>query len=122
MDGGPNDPRFHTDEPKSDDDVVAMDIERRGGESLPTPTRFDLIMRQLGQALNDRESKLSGRPQGERSTIQTFLLPASHQEATDSESPEDPVPDQFEVTDFLPDEDRLLAPQANLPLFPIMTF
>ena len=39
MAGGPNDPRFHNDEPKSNDDVVAMDIERRGGESLLTPTR-----------------------------------------------------------------------------------
>ena len=118
MDGGPNNPRFHNDEPRSDDDVVAMDVEQRGGESLPTPTRYDLIMCQLGQALNDRESELSGRPQGERSIIQTFSLPASHQEATNSESPDDPVPDQFEVTDFLPDDDRLLAPPGKLAAVP----
>ena len=75
-------------------------------------------MHQLSQALNDRESELSSRPQGERSTIQTYSLPASHQEATDSEAPDDPVPDQFEVTDFLPDEDRLLAPLGDLAAVP----
>ena len=80
---------------------MAMDVEQRGGDPLPTPTRYDLIMRQLGQALYDQESELSGRPQGERSTIQTYTLFASHQEATDTETPDDPVPDQFEVTDFL---------------------
>ena len=95
-----------------------MDVERRRGDPLPTPTHYDLIMRQLRQALNDRESGLSGRPQGERCTVQTFSLPASHQEATDNETPDDPVPDQFEVTDFLPDDDRLLAPPGELVAFP----
>ena len=66
-------------------------------------------MRQLSQALNDRESELSGRPQGKRSTVQIYSLRASHQEATDSETPDDPVLDQFEVSDFLPDDDCLLA-------------
>ena len=70
-------------------------------------------MRQLSHALNERETALSGRPQGERSTVQTYSLPASHQEVTDNETPDDPVPDHFEVSDFLPDEDRLLAPLGN---------
>ena len=70
-------------------------------------------MRQLSQALNDRESELTGRPQGERSTIQTYSVPAAHQEATNTETPDDPVPNQFEVADFLPDEDRLLALLGN---------
>ena len=75
MDGGPLDPRFHDDDHGPDVDIFAMDVEKRGGESLPTPTRYDVIMRQLSQALNDRESKLIGRPQGEWSTIQTYSVP-----------------------------------------------
>ena len=46
--------------------------------------------------------------------IQTYTLPASHQEATDTAAPDDPVPDQFEVSDFLPDEDRMLAPAGEV--------
>ena len=75
-------------------------------------------MRQLSQALNERETALSGRPQGECSTIQTYSLPASHQEVTDNETPDDPVHDQFEVLDFLPDEDRLLAPLGDFAAVP----
>ena len=118
MDGGPLDPRFHNDDHGPDVDIVDMDVEKRGGEPLPTPTRYDLIMRQLSQALNDREVELTGRPQGEQSTIQTYSLPAAHQEATDNETPDDPVPDQFEVADFLPNEDRLLAPLGDLAAVP----
>ena len=116
MDGGPLDPWFHNDEPNTDDDVEAMDIKKQGGTPLPPPTRYDLIMRRLSQALNDRETELSGRPQGERSTVQTYSLLASHQEVTDNETPDDPVPDQFEVSDFLPDDDRLFAPLGNICL------
>ena len=75
-------------------------------------------MRQLSQTLNECETALSGRPQGERSTVQTYSLPASHQEVTDNETPDDPVPDQFEVSDFLPDEDRLLAPLGDFAAVP----
>ena len=46
MDGGPLDPRFHDDEPNSDVDIVAMDVERKGGDPLPPTTRYDIIMRQ----------------------------------------------------------------------------
>ena len=70
-------------------------------------------VRQLSQALNDRESELSGR-----STIQTYSLLASHQEATANETPDYPVPDQFEVSDFLPDDDCLLAPLGNTAAVP----
>ena len=63
MDGGPLDPRFHEDKPNSDVDIVAMDVEKRGGEPLPTPTRYDVIMRQLSQALNERESDLRANVQ-----------------------------------------------------------
>ena len=118
MDRGPLDPRFHNDDHGPDVDIVAMDVEKWGGEPLPTPTRYDLIMPQLSQALNDREVELTGRPQGERSTVQTYSLPAAHQEATDNETPDDPVPDQFEVADFLPDEDRLMAPLGDLAAVP----
>ena len=51
-------------------------------------------------------------------TIQTYSVPAAHQEATDTETPDDPVPNQFEVADFLPDKDRLLAPLGNLVAVP----
>ena len=68
--------------------------------------------------MNDRESELSGGPQGERSTTQTYTLPASHQEATDTETPDDPVPDQFQVSDFLPDDDRRLAPPGEVAAVP----
>ena len=115
---GTVDLRFQEDDQDPNIDIVAMDIEKRSGEPLPTPTRYDLIMRQLSQALNDPEVELTGRPQGERSTIQTYTLPASHQEATDNETPDDPVPDQFEVADFLPDVDRLMAPLGDLAAVP----
>ena len=92
MDGGPLDPRFHDDNPKTDDDIEAMDIEKQGGHALTPPSRYDLIMRQLSQALNERETALSGRPQGERSTVQTFSLPASHQEVTDNKNARRPGP------------------------------
>ena len=54
------------------------------------------------------------RKKGEGSTVQTLSLPASHQEVTDNETLDDPVPDQFKVSDFLPDDDRLLAPLGDL--------
>ena len=47
-----------------------------------------------------------------------YSLPAAHQEATDSEAPDDPVPDQFEVAHFLPDVDQLLAPLGDLAAVP----
>ena len=115
LDGGPDDQRFTSDPHPNE---VEMAVEQRGGDPLPVPTRYDLIMRQLGQALNDREVELTGRPQGERSTVRTYNLPATHQAPTDSESPDDPVPDQFEVADFLPDEDRLLAPFGDTATVP----
>ena len=96
-----------------------MDIEKQGGRALSPPSRYHLIMRHLSQALNKRETALSGRPQGERSTVRTYNGPASHQEVTDSEVPDDPVPNQFEVSDFLPDDDRLLAPLGDLSLIHI---
>ena len=37
MDSGPLDPRFHNDDPKTDDDIKAMDIEKQGGHSLTPP-------------------------------------------------------------------------------------
>ena len=50
--------------------------------------------------------------------VRTYTLPATHQEVTDSETPDDPIPDQFEVADFLPDEDRLLAPLGDMASVP----
>ena len=44
---------------------------------------------------------------------------------TDTEVPDDPVPDRFEVSDFLPDEDRLFAPlgdYANVPGNDVLKF
>ena len=92
-----------------DIDVEVLLAEARSvhPDSQLVPTHYNLILNQLNNAVNLREAELTGSKNGvEHSHISTLLLPLASQVSTDDAEPDDPVPDVFELADFLPEEDQ----------------
>ena len=78
------------------------------------------MINQLHSASIERETEASGLSgRQEKSSVHPLQLPAAAQQTSDPDDiPLDPVPQEFNAHDFLPDDDKPYAPPGNRATLP----